>query len=183
MSKEKKKKPFYKRWWVWLVAIIIVIAIASGGGEDEERKGVETASDEKEKSEDEEKTEFDIDEKVELDNRVIQVTDVEKSDGDDFDKPKEGNEFVIVHVSIENNGDKEVSYNPLDFKMKNSNGQIEDTTFTTIDSDSSLSSGDLAPGGNVSGTLAFEQPIDDEELQLIFEASFWSDKEIIFNLQ
>src|SRR5690625_4240337 len=128
MSKEKKKKPFYKRWWVWLVAIIIVIAIASGGGEDEEPTGVETASDEKEKSENEEKTEFDIDEKVELDNRVIQVTDVEKSDGDDFDKPKEGNEFVIVHVSIENNGDEEVSYNPLDFKMKNSNGRSEEHT-------------------------------------------------------
>src|SRR5690625_5549955 len=183
MSKEKKKKPFYKKWWVWLVVIMIGIGIVSGG-EDDDPTGVYRASEseEYEDVEEEEKTEFDIDEKVELDNLLVQVTDVEKSDGDDFDKPKEGNEFVIVHVSIENNGDEEVSYNPLDFKMKNSNGQIEDSTFTTIDSDSSLSSGELAPEGNVSGTIAFEQPIDDEELQLIFEASFWSDKEIIFNL-
>src|SRR5690625_67335 len=129
MSKEKKKKPFYKKWWVWLVAIIIVIAIASGG-EDDDPTGVDTASEseENEDVEEEEKTEFDIDEKVELDNRIVQVTDIEKSDGDDFDKPKEGNEFVIVHVSIENNGDEEVSYNPLDFKMKNSNGRSEEHT-------------------------------------------------------
>ena len=29
--KEKKRKPFYKRWWVWLIAVIIIIAIATGG--------------------------------------------------------------------------------------------------------------------------------------------------------
>src|SRR5690625_2953872 len=104
------------------------------------------------------------------------------SGGDDFDKPKEGKEYVIVHVSIENNGDEDTSYNPYDFKMKNRNGQIEDPAFSIIDSDTALNSGDLASGGNVSGTMVFEQEIDDDQLQLIFEASFWSDKEIVFNL-
>src|SRR5699024_1679941 len=105
---------------------------------------------------------------------ILTVTDVTKSSGSDFDKPKDGKEYVIVHVSIENNSDKEVSYNPFDFKMKNSQGQIESQAFTTVDSDTSLSSGDLAEGGNVSGTVSFEQPIDDGNLQLIFEPSFWS---------
>lgn len=34
MSKEKKKKPFYKKWWVWLIAIIVVAAAAGGAGSD-----------------------------------------------------------------------------------------------------------------------------------------------------
>lgn len=188
MSKERVRKPIYKRWWVWIIAIIILIGIVAKDGESEQTSGepqtVEN-SDNTEEEKDEkniENKEFKIGEKVELDGHVVEVTEVEKSSGDDFDKPSDGKEYVIVHVSIENNGDKEISYNPFNFKMKNSNGQIEDQTFTIIDNDTALSSGDLAPGGNVSGTIAFEQPIDDDGLQLIFEPSFWSNKEIIFNL-
>lgn len=197
MAKEKVKKPFYKRWWVWLIAIIIVIGMFSGNDDSKETSGepqvVEEEGDTKEKeddsNEDEENEEniedkkFGIGEKVELDGHVVEVTEVEKSSGDDFDKPSEGKEFVIVHISIENNSDDEISYNPFNFKMKNSNGQIEEQTFTTIDSDTSLSSGELASGGNVEGTIPFEQPIDDDELQLIFEPSFWKTSEIVFNLQ
>src|SRR5699024_8556670 len=96
--------------------------------------------------------------------------------------PSEGNEYVIVHVTIENNGEDKISYNPFNFKMMNSNGQIEDQGLIMVDSDTSLSSGELAPGGNVSGTLSFEQPIDDDGLKLIFEPSFWGTDEIIFNI-
>lgn len=193
MAREKIKKPFYKKWWVWLIAIVVISAIATGG--DDEVKSPDTSKEasvqakedkpkeKKKEPKKEEKTEFGIGEKAELKNNVVEIIEIEKSSGSDFDKPKSGKEFVIVHISIENNGDKDISYNPFNFKMKNSNGQIEDITFTTVDSDTALSSGDLAPGGNVKGTLAFEQPIDDEALQLIFEPSFWSDKKITFNLQ
>lgn len=139
-------------------------------------------SDEESKEEEIENTEFAIGEKVELDGQVVEVTEVEKSDGDEFEKPSDGKEFVIVHVSIENNSDDEISYNPFNFKMKNSNGQIEDSGFTIIDSDTALSSGDLAPGGNVSGTISFEQPKGDDELQLIFEPGFWDTDKIVFNI-
>src|SRR5690625_5031090 len=193
---EKVKKPFYKKWWIWLIAIIVVFAIASGGDDEseavdsEEATAVVESSESEDESENadakeeetEEKTEFELGEKVELNDNIVEVVEVEKSTGDDFDKPKEGKEYVIVHVSIENNGDEDTSYNPYDFKMKNSNGQIEDPAFSIIDSDTALNSGELAPGGNVSGTMVFEQEIDDDQLQLIYEASFWSDKEIVFNL-
>src|SRR5690625_1412637 len=196
---EKVKKPLYKKWWIWLIAIIVVFAIASGGDDESEAVDSEEATavvessesedesenddaKEEEEEETEEKTEFELGEKVELNDNIVEVVEVEKSTGDDFDKPKEGKEYVIVHVSIENNGDEDTSYNPYDFKMKNSNGQIEDPAFSIIDSDTALNSGELAPGGNVSGTMVFEQEIDDDQLQLIYEASFWSDKEIVFNL-
>jgi len=196
MSEEKKKKkPFYKKWWVWLIVIILAIGIFGSSGDDEASDGPEkveseeaeeTESDETEESEDEEEAiedaEFGVGEKVKLDGQVVEVTEVEKSQGSDFDTPSDGNEYVIVHVSIENNGEDDISYNPFNFKMKNSNGQIEDQGLITVDSDTSLSSGDLAPGGNVSGTLSFEQPKDDEGLQLIFEPGFWGTDEIIFNL-
>lgn len=174
---EKKKKPFYKKWWVWLIAIIVIGGIATAGGEESEKVG-----DSKPASSEEEKKEYGVNEKVKLGDHAVEVTKVEKSQGSDIETPKEGKEFVIVHVTIENNGKEEITYNPFDFKMKNSQGQIVDSGITTIDMDTSLSSGELSAGGNVSGTIAFEQPKDDEKLQLIFEPNFWSSKQIIFNL-
>lgn len=171
---------------IGIVGLIIVVAIFAGGSDDsaDEPEKVEDSEETKENNEEEqiEDKEFNVGEKVKLDGQVIEVTKVEKSQGGDFETPSEGKEYVIVHVSIENNGDDEISYNPFNFKMKNSNGQIEDEGFIMVDSDTSLSSGDLASGGNVSGTLSFEQPIDDDGLQLIFEPSFWGTDEILFNI-
>lgn len=130
------------------------------------------------------KTEYSINEKVEFEGRVFEVINVEYSDGTQFDKPKSGMEYVIVTISIENNSDKQLSYNPFHFKMQNSQGQIQSQTFTIVDSDTSLSSGELAPGGSVSGTIAFEQPKDDPDLKLIFESpSFFSSERLIIDLK
>jgi Telomeric repeat-binding factor 2. len=112
----------------------------------------------------------------------VQVSKVQKSSGSEFEKPKTGNEFVIVTVNIKNSGNDKISYNPLYFTMKNSKGQIENQIISTIDTDTALSSGDLAPGGLVSGTIVFEQPKGDTGLELIFEENMFSDKTISFNL-
>lgn len=123
-----------------------------------------------------------INEEVKLNNAVVKVTKVEKSNGGDFDKPKDGMEYVIVTVQIKNSGDSEISYNPFDFTMQNSKGQITNKAFTTIDSDTSLSSGNLAGGGEVSGTIAFEQPKNDNGLILKYKGNMFSNKEIQFKL-
>lgn len=53
----------------------------------------------------------------------------------------------------------------------------------TSDRDNDLSSGELAPGGTITGAIPFEQPINDSELTLIYEGDFWSSDEIKFTLQ
>lgn len=130
------------------------------------------------------KTEFGINEPATYKNTKLTVTNVEKSAGGDFDKPKDGMEYVIVTVEYENIGDDRISYNPFDFEMKNSQGQINESTFSTINSDTALSSGDLASGGKVSGTIAFQEPVGDTELVLTYTGSILSNNEkITFKLQ
>ncbi len=175
---------------IGIVIIIAIIGAAIGGDDSPEDTGpkvVEVETEDKETQDEVESEElskdiFSIGEAVEMDGQIVKVVGVEKSSGSDFDKPSKGKEYVIVEVYIENNGEEEISYNPFNFKMKNSNGQIESQRFTIIDSDTALSSGDLAPGGNVSGTISFEQPIDDDGLELIFEPNFWKDEKIVFDL-
>lgn len=179
----------FKKWWFWLIAIIVVFALAGGGGEEEtatkvDGKAEETSDPaEKEDSAPPVKEEFAVGEKVQLDANVLTITKVEKSAGSEFDQAKDGHEYVVVTVEIENAGDENISYNPFDFKMANSQGQIVDQAFTTIDTNTALQSGELAPGGKVSGTITFEQPSGDSGLQLQYTPSFWSDKTIKVNLQ
>ncbi|MGL5351863.1 MAG: DUF4352 domain-containing protein, partial [Clostridium sp.] len=151
----KNSKPFYKKWWVWVIAIILIAGIAGSSGEDSTENSSSGTSSEKPKVEDV-KEFYAVGEEVKLKDNILVVNSISKSSGSEWDKPKDGNEFVIVTVTIKNGGTSEISYNPFDFSMQNSKGQITDQAFTTINNDNALSSGQLASGGEISGTIAFE---------------------------
>lgn len=184
---ETEKKPIYKKWWFWLIAIIVIIGIAGSGekssNNQQTAQTTQTSSvAQNEENKVEEKTEYNQGEEAILGNGAITVTKVEKSNGSEYDKPKAGKEYVIVHLTIENKGEKNLSYNPYYFKMQNSQGQQENETFTIIDQDTSLQSGELVAGGKVSGTIVFEEPKDDTGLTLIYSDSIWSSKELKIKL-
>lgn len=166
-----KIKKIFKLVFVCIVAVGVV-GCSSGN-----------AKDTKEEEKPKEKEFYALHEAVELDDRIFTVTQVSTSAGQDFVKPKEGNEFVIVTVSIKNTGKDEVSYNPLYFKIQNSKGQIENVGFTMFSLDDALSSGDLAKDGEIRGSFAVEQPIGDSDLTLIYQTEPIGGKEIKVKLQ
>lgn len=131
-----------------------------------------------------EKTKYKVGEEIKLfDGVLITVTNVEKSNGNEFDKPRAGNEFIIAHINIVNGAKENISYDPFAWKLRNSNGQISEPSFTTIDKDTHLESGELAVGGKVSGTIPFEAPIGDQGLKLIYAPSVLGGQEIEVSLQ
>ena len=171
-----EKKAIYKKWWFWILIALVIVGIVSVAGSD--TNTITSSS-----PNISEKTEYDQGEEAILENGAITVTKVERSQGNTFDKPKEGKEYVIVTVNIENKGKNNLSYNPWYFKLQNSQGQQESMTFTTIDKDTSLQSGELIPGGKVTGTVTFEQPKGDAGLILIYNDNIWSSKELKIKLQ
>lgn len=167
-----------KKIGIVVAAIVVLGAVGSAmsGGSDTDKK-------DDPKQQEEKKEFYAVNETAELKNQKFTVTKVEKSSGSDFDKPKEGKEYVIVTVSVENTSDDTISYNPFYFKMQNSQGQIESQAFTIVDSDTSLKSGDLAAGGKIEGTIAFEQPVDDADLTLIYTSATIGGEEVKVKLQ
>lgn len=113
-------------------------------------------------------------------NILVTVSKIERSQGSEYDKPKEGTEFVILHLTLKNTGSTKQSYNSYDFGLQNSNGNITNTAFTIINNDTALHYGELAGGGTVSGSLAFEIPQGDNNLKLIYKYEF--NKEVSVNL-
>jgi len=168
---------------IFLLFILLGACSAIFVGEDNTPTKVADAP--KEGPKEEVKEEFAIGEKIQLGDIGFTITNVEKSAGSEWEKPKSGNEFVIVTVEIENMGTTDnVSYNPLfEFEMQNSQGQITDAKLSLIDEDTNLSTGELAPGGKVSGTAVFEQPVNDPDLTFIYTPGFWSNDKIKVKLQ
>jgi hypothetical protein len=110
---------------------------------------------------------------------IITVTKFGKSTGDDFNKPKDGMEYIIVSIKIINIINDKISYNPTDFKMQNSQGQINDTAFTKVNSKTAFKSGKLVPDGEIEGTVVFEEPKNDPELTLLYLQNYFNGKEVI----
>lgn len=153
---------------------------ASNEDTSKDEKDTEDTSESEEVSKEEE---FYIGDEITMGEYVLTVDKVKQSSGTEYDKPKKGSEYLIVSVTIKNNGEDEISYNPYNFSVQNGEGQVNDIAFTTVNTDTSLSSGELVGGGSVSGTLAFEVPKNDKKLLLRYQPDFLSDKEIQIHLQ
>lgn len=175
------KKPLWKRWWFWLILIIVLGGIG-GTMNDKPSKVNDTknasTSNSKDESNNIEEKVFAIGDEVKLKDNILIVNGIEKSAGSDFDKPKDGYEFVIVNVTIKNGGSSQISYNPYDFELQNSNGEITHITFTTVDNNTALHDGSLASGGQTTGSVAFEAPINDSGLILKYKANMFDNNEI-----
>ena len=119
---------------------------------------------------------FAINETARFDDVYYTVTNVKYSKGNEWDKPSDGNQYVIVTLKIENKSDSKISYNVFDWAMVNSQGQEDEETFTTIDSDTNLGSGELISGGTKTGTIVFEESKNETSLKLqYYENSFFDE--------
>ena len=93
-------------------------------------------------------------ESIELtDGSVITVNSVESGLTNYDDSPVTG-----VSVTYTNNGSKEVSFNPYDWKAQDAQGAQYSQGYYS-DADNALSSGTLAPGGTVTGNVYFDGDI------------------------
>lgn len=119
---------------------------------------------------------------VNVKNEELTVTDVQRNykTGNEYTKAETGNEFVKVTVKIKNNSDDKISVSPLEFKVLDSNGVYHDYNYLVLKEP--LKSVDLAKGGSISGSVAFEVPKNDTNLKLVYTPSLWSDEQVEIKL-
>ena len=172
---------------IFIVLAIIVSAVSGGGDQNtttntNNNGAAETLNDTPKEAE---KTEFAVGETATFDDKSITITDVQRNydTGNQFAQPESGKEFVLVTVEITNNSKNAMDYNTFEFKLQDSNGVQQNESFSAL-SEGKLNSGSLAPGGKVSGKLAYEVPSGDAGLKLLYQSfSFFGNKAVTFNLQ
>lgn len=166
----KKKK---SRKWLWILGgvIVLIIIIAVAGGKNEPTKVGET----NQASNVNQPTEYKVGDVVKIDDYTMAVNKIERNwrSPAEYDKPESGKEYVLVEVTITNEGKKSISYNTFDFKIQDSNGVQKTEAFTMATN--KLNSGDLAPGGKITGNLVYDVPTGATGLKLLFSPTFWGE--------
>lgn len=184
-AKKSNKKPIFKKWWFWVIIVVVLVAIAGGSSKSEPTKVGENDSTSTSDQKVEEKTDFVVGDVISYEDKEITVVSVERnySTGNQYLQPETGKEYVKISIKIENKSDEKLSYNSYDWKIQDSNGDIQSIDaglqFTV---DGALNSGDLAPSGKKEADLYFQVPKDDAGLTLHYKASFWQDKTLNIKL-
>lgn len=94
------------------------------------------------------------------------IVKIETSKGNNYKSPKAGHQFLIVTVYIKNNSKGKAAYSYENWTMSNSKGEEKKRIFTSINVDTALYSGELVVGGIKTGSMVFEQPINDQKLKM-----------------
>jgi hypothetical protein len=174
--KLKKKKPIYKRIWFWILAVVLVAIIASvaGGGDEDATvsgsgdttsdSGTEAPAGPTFQGQQENDITAEPGQTITVDE--VAITSAPLADGDSTFGPT-----LCTNVTIVNNGDDAQSFNPFDYKLQDPAGASRDTTLGG--SDTLLNSGELAPGGTVTGDVCFDNPTGAAgQYALIYAPSF-----------
>ena len=205
-DKNPEKKPAYKQWWFW---VIIVLGLLIIGGIGSANMPKSENSDKKDETHKEENTEnnaqssdggetsketegtpssensggYKVGETIVFKDSKITITNVTRnfSTGNMFAVPESGKEFVKVDLAIVNTTTAKKSFSAYDWKIQDGDGVIKDINFsaTSIIDGGFTSSVDLAGGGKWSGSMVFEIPAGDTNLQLQYKPSLFSSTTVI----
>lgn len=145
-----------------------VAACASKGGEDDKQS---------EKKEEEKKEVYAMKETVHLEDMDVTVNKVTTSKGEKYYKPEAGKVFVLINITITNTSDDEISYNELNVKIQNGQGQIKSIGLSILSVEDQLRSGALIPGGTVTGTVVTKAAPDEiNKMIFIYVPNMFSDE-------
>ena len=160
----KKQGPHIVKWILLGVFVLLLISCFAGGEEKEDFK-----------------KDYKQNEVVTFEGVNYSITKVEKTKGsNEYFQAKEGYEFVKVTIKIENNSDKKISYNALDFQMVNGDGVEASIYSITAEEDVMLDFGELDAGGTVEGVIIWEQKENDNNLKLRYYDNVLFDDEYTF---
>lgn len=154
---KKLKKPILLFVILGIIALVVIGALMSGQKEAARKK------------------DFTQNETATFNDVNYSITKVERSQGTEFFKPKEGKEYIIVTIKIENKSKEKIPYNAMDWKIVDSTGDENSYTLFGGDNNTDLNSGDLNASGVKTGTVAFEVPKGDKVLTLKYYDNIFSE--------
>lgn len=183
----KKKKGGCLKTILIVFGIFIVIGVIGSmvGGDKSEPKKVSSSSSqnvESSQSSQEEKTEFQVGETVSLKDVKVTLISATESAGNEYVKPDDGKEFLILEFNIENNSSKDINISSVanfeaycdDYSL---NQDILGQQAPEADGKTQLD-GSVASGKKMNGIIVYQVPTDFKSFEINVAPDFWSTKDI-----
>lgn len=171
--KGKIKKPFYKKVWFWVLAIILVSAIGGSLGEEETAsstepdKTTETPKKEEQKKKEEPKA-YAVGDVVTVGDMQYTVNSLETSNtvGPDIMPTNAKGTFLVLDLTVKNNGNKAVTVDSSFFKLKEGEKSFDADTVGSM-------SANQGEDGQITNSFFLEQMNPDIEMQgkIVFDIS------------
>jgi len=168
--------------------LLIIIGAASGGSKTEkvgstsDTSQVATAP----SSQPQQDTKYKVGDKVKMGDVILTVNKMEKSQGGQFTKPSEGNEWINLNMTIENTGSKQeyvTTIGQMYVVDKDGNQYQIAVTNKAMENINNSLDGAVVAKAKKTGWVGFEVPKTATGLTFRYNASFWNDKAILVELQ
>lgn len=170
-----------------LVILVLLGAIGSALGGDKQPAKVgennSTTPASAEKKSEGPKT-FNVGDVVQLKDLKITVTKIYTVKGDEFSKPKDGNEFLAIDCTVENTSDKEQAISSIMmFKVVDKDGRAcEYSLLGQTAAKAGQMDGTIGVGRKMSGVYVVEVPKGQTGLELEFDGSLFTGGQVVVKL-
>ena len=113
----------------------------------------------------------------------ITVNSVSTSQGADYETPPQGDQYLVLDVSVKNISGQVQQVNPLDFTLIDSTGQHMNWTIVSgLPGVTSYDMTALQPGATDRGSLVYEVPLGKASYQLSFAINQFSGTQTLWNI-
>lgn len=128
-----------------------------------------------------EKDIFGMMETAEMNDVQVTMTNYSESSGSEWNKPTDGNVFVLVEFEIVNNSDSDLSISSMlsfeayadDYAANLSLGALMENEQNQLD-------GTIAPGKRMKGWIGYEVPSEWQNLEIHFTSDVWTNNKFKF---
>ena len=192
----RKKQGGVGKWIIIGVIVVILLAALFGGGDDKlkkvENSKVESTQQDEKKSEEpktdvnteEVKDIFEVGETAELNDVQVTLLSYKESKGSEYNKPSDGNVFLMAEFEIVNNSDSEMNVSSVmsfeayadDYSLNYSFGALMDNEDRQMD-------GTIAAVKKMKGYIGYEVPKDWSTVEIHFTDDVWSNNKFKFEIK
>lgn len=169
-----------KKGLVVLLSAIVISGALVGCGSDTPKK-VEDQNQKQEQQQESKVETFKVGDTIQTKDFKITVNKVETSEGGEFVKPKDGNEFIKVDITIENTSKEEQNVSSMImFKVVDKDGRSYNQAI--VEDQNGQLDGKVGPGRKLTGEYVVEVPKGATGLQLEFDSSLLTSGQVIVDL-
>ena len=188
----RKKQGGIGKWIVIGIIVVIFLAVAFGGGDDKPKKvennttTTQQGENDNDKKADTQETKdiFTVGETAEMNDVQVTLLNYSESKGSEYNKPSDGNVFLMAGFEIVNNSDSEMNVSSMlsfeayadDYALNYSLGAITENNDTQLD-------GTIAAGKKMKGYIGYEVPKDWSTVEIHFTDDVWSDNKFKFEIK
>ncbi len=197
----RKKQGGALKWVIIAFVVICIIGAAAGGGSDDnkpskvgdtnsssadnnsnksQQNNTESSSVEEESKE----AIFRKGEIAELNGVQVTLTDYKESTGSEFNKPTDGNVFLMAEFEISNNTEKEMTVSSaMSFDAYADDYALNFSFSALMEKDGNQLDGTIAAGKKLKGWIGWEVPQDYKNVEIHFTDNVWSSDKFVFVIE